>query len=341
MSSEKQQEQIHILEKIKSAGLVGRGGAEFPTYRKWEFVKAAKGKPKYVVCNASEGEIGLFKDIQILRDHPEQVFSGMKLAMDYLETKKGYFNMNARYYRELHEKLEDIIEEYAKEGYDIKVFREHPSYIGGEETALLNAIEGKRTKPRLKPPFPAQKGLFGKPTLVHNVETLFNIAAVENGTYDGSRFYCLSGEIKHPGVYHLPADWSSWKVLEATGNEPAFPYFIQIGGSASGEVLNSEQAKEHPVTGAGSIEVYRMSIKPKDLLLKWLEFYKEESCGKCTPCREGTYQLYHLVKDSARIPWKSITDILELLETSSFCALGKSVPIAIRSYAKNILNKPL
>ena len=134
--------------------------------------------------------------------------------------------MNARYYRELHEKLEDIIEEYAKEGYDIKVFREHPSYIGGEETALLNAIERRTDKSHTsQASLSRSERSFWKPTYVHNVETLLILAAVENGTYDGSRFYFFQERDKHPGVYHLPADWSSWKVLEATGNEPAFSLF--------------------------------------------------------------------------------------------------------------------
>lgn len=335
------QSPISLLEKIEAAKLVGRGGAEFPTALKWKFVKQAKGAKKYVVCNASEGEIGLFKDIYILEHFTEEVFEGMRLAMDFLGTKEAYFNMNANYYRKLHEKIDAIIKEYKKEGYVFHVFREKPSYIGGEETALLNAIEGKRAKPRLKPPFPSDHGLFGKPTLVHNVETLYNIRQVARGTFKDYRFYCLSGPIRYPGVYELPANLTLQQVLEETNNMPDFDFFVQIGGSASGLVFNSEQLKTEKMMGGGSIEVYPASTTAIEMLQKWFRFYSRESCGKCTPCREGTYQLWELVKDGKDIPWQKIDEILELLDAASFCALGKSVPVAVRSYCKNVLRKKL
>jgi NADH:ubiquinone oxidoreductase subunit F (NADH-binding) len=327
-----------LLQDIENANLVGRGGAEFPTHLKWKFVKQAKGKKKYVVCNASEGELGLFKDEYILRHFTEKVFLGMQHAMDFLDTRSGYFNMNEKYYAALQKKLGSFITEYKKKGYDIKIFKESPSYIGGEETALLNAIEKKRVQPRIKPPYPSEKGLFGKPTLIHNVETLYNVSKVAEGAYESKRFYCLSGEIQNPGVYRFPSDWTIHNILEETKNIPVFPYFSQIGGSASGPVFNAEQMKQEKVSGAGSIEVYRENMDPKELLLKWFSFYSQESCGKCTPCREGTYQLEQLIKTKKDIPWKQIDEILEALETS-FCALGTSVPVAVRSYRKNILEK--
>jgi NADH:ubiquinone oxidoreductase subunit F (NADH-binding) len=329
---------MSLLAKIQKAGLVGRGGAEFPTATKWEFVKKAKGDKKYVICNASEGELGLFKDVGILEKHPEQVFRGMQLAMDFLGTKDAYFNFNKRYYEKLKKSIDALIKKYKKNGYTFTVFQEEPSYIGGEETTLLNAIEGLRIQPRLKPPYPASAGLFGKPTLVHNVETLFNVAAVNDGTYEDKRFYCISGEVKKRGVYHLPANWSIKKVLEETKNIPTFDFFVQIGGSASGLVLNENQLDKHTMVGAGSIEVYKASMKPIDLLTKWFKFYAEESCGKCTPCRVGSYNLYKLIKDAKKIPWKEISEIIDTMEKTSFCALGKSVAQPVRSYAKNVLN---
>lgn len=330
-----------ILEKIEKACLVGRGGAGFPTHLKWKFMQKSKKGQRYVICNASEGELGLFKDIYILRNHLDKVFRGLQIAMDFVETKDGYFNMNMNYYHQIQHEVDHMVEEYKQKGYNIIIFKENPSYPGGEETALLNAIEGHRLQPRLKPPYPAEKGLFGHPTLVHNVETLFNVASVDEGTFKGHRFYCISGPIKNVGVYHLPAEWSIERVLKETENIPAFQYFAQIGGSASGVVYNSTQLKKEKVTGAGSIEVYREEMHPQDLLLKWFSFYNDQSCGKCTPCREGTHQLYKLVRENHNIPWKRIMEILEVLEESSFCALGTSVPVPVRSYLKNVLKKKI
>ncbi len=331
-----------LLHKIKKAGLVGRGGAAFPTAAKWEFVAQAKGKQKYVICNASEGELGVFKDFFILQHYPEKVFKGLCLAMDYLKTKKAYLNLNQHYYDQLKNKINAFLRDAKKKGYDIQIYKEHPSYIGGEETALLNGIEGKRVEPRLKPPYPAQKGLFSCPTLVHNVETLFDIAETAEGEYDGKRFYCISGPINAPGVFHLPSHWSIYQVLKATNNIPHFGYFVQIGGSASGRVFASYQLRQEKVTGAGSIEVYRSTVTPHEMLYKWFMFYAEQSCGKCTPCREGTFQLFKLIQENPKeIPWKKIRKILEVLEKTSFCALGASVPVAVKSYCENILHQPL
>ncbi len=330
-----------ILKQIQKAGLVGRGGAGFPTYLKWQFVKKAKGKTKYVVCNASEGETGLFKDIFIIEHYPEKVFEGLKIAMDFLGTKKAYFNFNETYYHRTKKTVTSLIEKYKKLGYEIKIYKEIPSYIGGEETALINAIEGKRVEPRIKPPYPANHGLFGKPTLVHNVETLFNVARVANNEFENRRFYCLYGEVKSPGVYHLPADWSIYKILKHTNNLPNFEFFVQIGGGASGVVYNQNQLKKHKVSGAGSIEIYKKSTPARKVLERWFDFYNLQSCGKCTPCREGTYQLYKLITENKQIPWKKIMEIVETLEQTSFCALGQSVAVPVKSYLKNVLKKKI
>ena len=330
-----------LITKIKKANLVGRGGAEFPTALKWGLTKKAKGKPKYVICNASEGEMGVFKDIYILQKFPEKVVKGMVLAMDFLKTKEGYFNFNRIYYRLVKGKFKPIIRKYQKKGYHFTVYKESPSYIGGEETALLNAIEGKRNEPRLKPPYPGEAGLFNKPTLIHNVETLFNIANVAENTFEPKRFYCLSGKIRKSGVYYLPDDWTIQKILEKTKNLPRFDFFVQIGGSASGLVLNQNQLKNHKMIGAGALEVYSAALKPRSILLEWFKFYAKESCGKCTPCREGTFHLYQLVKNNQNIPWKKILEIINVMEKTSFCALGKSIAVPVKSYATNVLKKKL
>ncbi|MGD9129929.1 MAG: NADH-ubiquinone oxidoreductase-F iron-sulfur binding region domain-containing protein [Candidatus Woesebacteria bacterium] len=330
---------LNILEKIKQAGLVGRGGASFPTHKKWERIQVIESDIKYVVCNASEGELAVSKDYYILTHYPELVIKGLILAMDFLNSKEAYFNFNSEYYQDIQEKFEPLLNKYREQGYKLFIFQENPSYIGGETGALLNAIEGKRVEPRLKPPSPSVKGLHGKPTLVQNVETLYNVALVAADKFKNTRFYTISGPVANPGVYELAADWPSAKVLRETNNYPESDFFIQIGGSASGPVISKEQAEEQPVEGTGAIEIYPTDIPSRDLLMRWFGFYSQESCGKCTPCREGTYQLFNLVEDNKEIPWSKILEIIHTLKLTSFCALGESVAIPIESYLKNILGK--
>lgn len=331
----------NLLQKIKRAKLVGRGGAEFPTAAKWEMVAKAKGKPKYIICNASEGEMGVFKDIYILRHFPEEVVKGMVLAMDFLKTKEAYFNINESYFNKIINKLHPILVRYEKKGYKFTIYKEEPSYIGGEETALLNAMEHKRVEPRIKPPFPVESGLFGKPTLVHNVETLFNIACVAEGRFETKRFYSISGKVKHPGVYYLEDDLTVNQILDRTKNIPGRGYFTQIGGGASGLVINQKQADTQKMTGAGSLQVFPITVKPRKMLLDWFKFYAKESCGKCTPCREGSYQLWQIVKKHKEVKWDEIMPIVKAMGKTSYCALGKSIIIPVNSYRMNVLNMKL
>ncbi len=317
--------------------MVGRGGAGFPTASKWEMVKKAKGSPKYVVCNASEGEIGVFKDFFILENHLDKVLKGMVLAMDYLKTRHAFINLNGNYFKKLKGKLMPALKKYKAKGYDFTVYEEDPSYIGGEETALLNAIEGKRAQPRIKPPFPVEVGLYGKPTIINNVETFYDVALVAEGKFTHKRFFCVGGKAKNRGVFHLPATLTLYQILEKTKNLPTFDFFVQVGGSASGIVLNKDQLKDHPMSGAGSIEIYKANMKPRDLLMKWFKFYAEESCGKCTPCREGTFHLYELIRKHKTIPWEPILEIIDTMDKTSFCALGRSIGLPVKSYRMNVL----
>jgi NADH:ubiquinone oxidoreductase subunit F (NADH-binding) len=328
-----------LITKIEKAGLVGRGGAGFPTAAKWKNVKNAPGEKKYVVCNASEGEIGLLKDFYILKNYPERVLKGLVLALDYINSKEAFINLNKKYYRKLKSRLSPLIKNYNRKGYNIQIFVEEPSYIGGEETAIFTAIEGGRTEPRLKPPYPTVAGLFGKPTIINNVETLYDAACVTDGTFENKRFFSLSGKIKHRGVFNLPADWSIEKILKETGNYPDFDFFAQIGGSASGLVLNQKQLKDQKMIGGGGVEVYPKKKNPRKILLRWFDFYRNESCGKCGPCRMGTFQLYNLVKTSRTVPWAEIFRILETMKQTSFCALGRGVAEPVLSYYSNVLNE--
>ncbi len=330
---------LDIVGLLKDANLIGRGGAEYPAYKKWEAVRGSGEAVKFVICNASEREPGVAKDLFILEHHMETLFAGMQLAMKTVGAKEGIFNMNAEYVQTLRAALDTQIAAAKEDGFPMRIFEESPSYIGGEETALLNAIEGKRCEPRMKPPYPVTEGLYGKPTLIHNVETLFDAALVAAGRYDGKRFYTVSGVIPKPGVYRLPVTLTAMQVLEETGNVPREDFFAQVGGGASGEVLSRDQLSAQTVRGTGALIVHLASEKTRDLLLGWLTFFHRESCGKCTPCREGTYQLVRLLEDSKRIPWKKMEPLLEVLEKTSFCALGRSVPVPVLSYYRNVLKK--
>lgn len=336
---------MDILQKIKQANLVGRGGACFPTATKWEMVKNAPGEKKYVVCNASEGEPGVKKDGYILEHYPERVIDGMRIAVDFLSLggKAGktvvdvrvYIYINPEYYKKFVQKLSEIIGEAP-----IEIFKkpEGAGYIGGEETSVLNAIEGKRIEPRLRPPFPTTNGLWNCPTIINNVETLYNVSLVASGEYKKTRFYTINGDCLWTGVYEFPDDWTIEKILKETNNYPGFEFFAQIGGDGSGEVLNNKQLKR-PAAGAGSITVYSVfKYKPIELLQKWLDFFLNQSCGQCAPCREGVYRLSEIVK-LPKPDWKLFGDLLNNLSDTAFCGLGCVVPVPIKSYFDNVLSK--
>jgi NADH:ubiquinone oxidoreductase subunit F (NADH-binding) len=330
-----------LLEQLELAGLVGRGGAGFPIHLKWLRLKEL-GKPVgYVVCNASEGELNVHKDAHILEHFPEMVIDGMVAAMQFLDTKQAYFNIKRPYFERFGEILKTLTDQVSHEkGFTFHYFIEEPSYIGGESGAMLNAIEGKRTQPRLSPPSPSIIGIHGHPVLVNNVETFYDVARVISNTFEPTRFITLVGPIPNPGVYNLNRDLTVEQALIETNNVPHFDYFIQVGGSASGEVINRQQAATHKLTGCGSVEVFGQDAVDYDVLKRWFDFYALESCGKCGPCREGTYVLKHKLDNlqpGEELPWEDIRSICQTLKTTSFCDLGKSLPIPVESYMKNIL----
>jgi NADH:ubiquinone oxidoreductase subunit F (NADH-binding) len=330
-----------ILDKIKSANLVGRGGANFPAALKWEAVKNAKGDKKYIVVNCAEGEPGVLKDGYIIANHLDKLMAGIKLAFDFIAPTKVYFYINHIYFNKYGQ---DILKAAKKIGLgnklDIFIKKHQHLYIAGEESTILNMIEGKKTEPRLKPPFPTESGLYGCPTLINNVETFYNVALVDKNEFYDFRFYSVTGAVKNKGVYSYPAKWTIKMVLEESKNYQAFPFFVQIGGDMSGEVLNSEQL-DKVVSGAGSIKVYDLKKHDSEKGIKdWLSFFRKSSCGQCVPCREGTYRLLEMA--NAGIPSRAkFNQILDDLESSSFCALGASVPVPIKTYFKNILNNKL
>lgn len=329
-----------IIDKIKEAGLVGRGGASFPTWQKWAAVLKAReaiehGDNKtFVVCNVSEGEPGVRKDYHLLNTYPEKVIDGMKLAVDFLGAKKGYIYLNHDY-GDLKENLTNL-----GWGKRIEVFikPEGVGYIGGEESTTLNVIEGRRAEPRLRPPFPVTSGLWGYPTLVNNAETFYNVSLVNSGAYQKMRFYSINGDVPNGAVFEFPDDFTIERVLKESHNYPEFPFFVQIGGNGSGEVLNDRQL-QRPVSGAGSIAVYRVGGKtPHGMIKGWIGFFFKESCGQCTSCREGTYRLAEIL-ESAEPDWLMFFALLENLRETAFCGLGAVVASPVFSYITNVLDK--
>jgi len=337
----------NILKLIDEAGLVGRGGASFSVAKKWAAVKDALKAKKigYIIVNGAEGEPGVKKDGFIINKYPEEVINGVYLADQFLDSEKIkniYIFLNQEYFKNYAPGLKKILsaKKYLKLEKKIKfiVKPEVLTYISGEESALLNLIEGEKVEPRLKPPYPTSQGLFNSPTLINNTETFYNISLVSKGKFNNERFYTVNGNIKHRGVFSLSAELTIEEILKKTNNFPDFKFFVQVGGEAAGEVLNSDQLNQ-PVEGAGSIMVYDLKKTDKQKLLKyWLNFYHEQSCGNCTICREGTYRLWELINQKnfdKELFWELVT----ALDESSFCGLGRSLPVPIKSYFLNILHE--
>ncbi len=326
---------MDIIKKIKKAGLLGRGGGCFEVAKKWELVNAAKDERKFVVCNLSEGEPGVRKDKYILDYFMSEALSGIRLAKEYLGAERAYIYMNPAYYDEYQYRLRKLIGDE-----DIELFKkDHKAgYIAGEETAALNHIEGEKVEPRLRPPFPTTSGLWGHPTLVNNLETFYNVFLVSEDRFDNQRFVTIGGDCLDRGVFRFPEQTSIAEILRATKNYPNFAFFVQIGGDASGPVYNSKQL-DQPVSGSGTITIYsQLKHKPMDLIRHWALFFRNQSCGQCTPCREGTIRLVEILYSPAP-DWEMCGDILDNLSETSFCSLGLSAPVAIRTYINNVLSE--
>lgn len=339
-----------LIRKIEKSNLRGRGGAGFPVYLKWQAIAKTLKKdtktPFYIVINAAEGEPGVKKDLFILENETETFLLGVKATVDALGPKRLagiYCFINYNYYPLVAKKINKLLAEnhflMLSLFWHWQIKPKKLSYISGEETTILNIIENNLTEPKLKPPLPVVHGLFSKPTLVNNVETFHQIALINSGHFENKRFYTINGEVQRPGVYYLPDSWSIADVLRLTGNWPSYKFFVQVGGDACGEVLNFSQL-DKPVTGSASITVFPWFAKNQDLIGNWLKFFKENSCGKCTPCREGTARLYDLyLQNKTYSP--EFWDILELLNHGSFCAYGRSVSLPLSSYYENILKNKL
>ncbi len=328
-----------LIAKIKKAELRGRGGTGFPIHRKWKAVLEAEGDEKFVICNASEGEPGVKKDWELLNKYTDEVFDGMRLACKLIGAKKCWINCNYNYLQKLRKKFEKQVKHLQKNDIELILFEEKKdSYLSGESSVIMNAIERGIIVPRNKTVHASTNGLFGKPTLINNVESFYDVAQVANGSYDSMRLYTILGDVKYPGVYRFPVDKSVSDILIETKNDVHPDAFVQVGGGACGEVRRRNNLKDVSL-GAGSVEVFPLETTPKEMLIRWLEFFGKNLCGTCAPCREGVPQILKLIEKNETLPWKEILKITEHQREMSFCGLGRSIDTPVRSLYEAIQKK--
>jgi [NiFe] hydrogenase diaphorase moiety large subunit len=347
-----------ICQEILDSDLKGRGGAGFPTGLKWRFTAKEKDPVKYIVCNADEGEPGTFKDREILDQVPEKVFCGMAIAGKAIGSKMGYVYLRGEYkflIPKLNEELikfHKIMDEF-NQNFRIQIRLGSGAYICGEESALFESMEGKRGEPRNKPPYPTVSGLFGKPTVINNVETLVHAVVIMNygaahfkelGTKDsrGSKVFSVSGDTPKAGIFELELGMTVDEFVNDFGDGDTKA--VQVGG-ASGFCVPRKKFDETIIgfegmpTG-GSMKLFNSSRSMYNVLHNYLDFFTEESCGQCTPCRVGCQQLLKGVEAVKRGEKNSkyLDELVKLAKTmkrASKCGLGQSVGNAFGSIVEN------
>ncbi len=354
-----------VINEIKASGLVGRGGAAFPTGIKWEGAAKAQADQKYVICNADESEPGTFKDRILLLDDPHRTIEGMCITAYAIGATKGYLYIRGEY-PYIVPVLENALNEaraagYLNENFDIEIRVGAGAYICGEETALFESIEGKRGFPRVKPPFPTTNGLFDKPTVINNVETLCNVPLIiKDGSAEyrkigtekspGPKLFCLSGDVVKPGLYEIPFGVTLRELLTmaggVVGNKPikAILFGGAAGAFATSEHLDVKMTFEDlraaglPL-GSGVVMVFDETRDIRDVLKRLGKFFAHESCGKCYPCQMGTQRQMEIldrVADGKSLPDDLIRlqDIGWTMTDASLCGLGQTAASAVLSAMK-------
>lgn len=353
-----------ILLEMRESKLKGRGGAGFPTSTKWMLTAAALSDEKFIICNADEGEPGTFKDRILLIEYPELVFDGMVIAAYTIGAQQGIVYLRGEY-EYLVKSLQDYLETMRKDNllgkdilgkkgfsFEISIFLGSGAYVCGEETALIESLEGHRGEARNRPPYPVNTGYMGKPTIVNNVETLATIPHIivkgaewykKHGTEKstGSKLFSVSGDCEKPGVYELPWGTKIYELLQIVGAKNTKA--VQVGG-ASGFCYNKNQfdkalAYEEAATG-GSIMIFNESRDMLRVLDNFMEFFVDESCGQCTPCRIGNVKLLEGVKmiEKGNYTFAYINKLKELgktMQVASKCGLGQSSPNSFLSILEN------
>ncbi|MEU8413155.1 NAD(P)H-dependent oxidoreductase subunit E [Amycolatopsis japonica] len=362
-----------VIREVTDSGLMGRGGAAFPTGRKWDAAARQPERTRYLVCNADESEPGTFKDRVLIEGDPFALVEAMTIAAFAIGAQKGYVYLRGEYPRAL-KTLRNAIDAARERGFlgenilgrhgfsfDIEIRRGAGAYICGEETAIFNSIEGYRGEPRSKPPFPVEKGLFGKPTVVNNVETLVNIPLIltegceayrrigtERST--GPKLFCLSGNVRRPGVYEVPFGTTLGELLELAGGVPEGRELraVLLGGAAGGFVrpdettlpLTMEDARAAGATlGSGVVLALDDQADLGGFLVRIAAFFRDESCGQCVPCRIGTVrqeEALHRIVGGRKLGTGGddlalLREVGQVMRDSSICGLGQTAWNAIES----------
>ena len=376
-----------VIDQVMEAGLLGRGGAYFPAARKWQAVRSTGAAQCYLVVNAEEGEPGVFKDRHLMEGNPHRLIEGMLIAAYAAGCSQGYLYINAE--AELSAQRVEVALEGARElgilgpnvlgsgfGFDVEVRRGAGGYVCGEETTLLNTIQGERREPRLRPPFPTDSGVFYQPTVINNVETLFNVPLILNSashasggetveahqllrvlhqaedervtafdevgleTAKGTKLICLSGAVRRPGMVEVPMGTTLRHVIYEIGGGPPEGRnlgVVGVGGPSSGVLPATEldtalgPGMIHPsgvVMGAGGVMVLGDTVPVVDVVRRLAAYNAAESCGKCTPCREGTPRMVESLdrlasNEAAPNELEELSHLVEIVETASLCGLGQ------------------
>jgi NADH-quinone oxidoreductase subunit F len=363
-----------VIAELKASSLRGRGGAGFPTGLKWSFMPRQFPGQKYLVCNTDEGEPGTFKDRDIIRYNPHALIEGMAIAAYAMGTTVGYNYIHGEIWAE-YERFEEALDEARAAGFlgdnilgadfnfQLHAFHGHGAYICGEETALLESLEGKKGQPRFKPPFPASFGLYGKPTTINNTETFAAVPfifamgapaylALGKPNNGGTKIFSISGDVAKPGNYEIPLGTPFATLLDlAGGMRDGKKIKAVIPGGSSAPVLTGETmmatdldydsiAKAGSMLGSGAVIVMDETRCMVKSLLRLSYFYFEESCGQCTPCREGTgwmYRMVHRIENGQGRPddLDVLNSICDNIQGRTICALGDAAAMPVRAFIKN------
>ena len=358
-----------VVAEVEVSGLTGRGGAGFLVGRKWRFVAQANHTPKYIICNADESEPLIFKDRVLIDTNPHQILEGMAIAGYATGASEGFIYIRGEYPTQA-ARLQNAIEQAEKMGwlgnniqesnfsFHIHIHRGAGAYICGEETALIESMEGKRGEPRLRPPYPPTYGYGGMPTLVNNVESIAAVPSIlSNGatwyrslsTYPtpGTKLYILLGHINQPGLFEVPFGLTLRKAISEFGGgmKTGSTYYFALTGGAAGTIvpgslldipIDYSSASKGVSLGAGAFLICDQTVSPVELLREIMHFFAAESCGKCTPCRVGTYRsleiLTHMASGLGKPgDYQELIRLADVMQDASFCGLGQSVAIPMKS----------
>lgn len=361
-----------IIDEVKKSGLKGRGGAGFPTGLKWSFTAPIEGN-KYIICNADEGEPGTFKDRYLMENLPMKLIEGMIIAGYAIGASNGVIYIRGEYAQSI-ANVTEAIEQCRKAGllgqniadsgfdFDLEVRKGAGAYVCGEETSLIESMEGKRGDPRFKPPFPGVKGYKGLPSVVNNVETLCNIPIILSEGADafksvgtekspGTKLYTVMGDVEKPGIYELPMGITLKEIIDtfAGSIKGGEDFKAALVGGAAGCMLNSdalsmkldyESPKEFGGTlGSGAVLIMSQKRDVFDILASVMKFFEHESCGKCSPCRIGTKRLNQMAAminsgKGTEKEWEKMVNLSENMKLTAFCPLGQSPVMPIVTYGK-------